>query len=95
VIEITRFRLNEGADEDSFLAADARLQTEFAYQQPGLRRRTAARGVDGSWIAIDIWDSDAAADACAARWASDPVVAEYLSFVEPGSVKNERFWPLG
>jgi hypothetical protein len=42
VIEITRFRLRPGVSPAEFAAADARLQTEFAYQQPGLLRRTAA-----------------------------------------------------
>ena len=41
------------------LALDRRLQTEVAYQQPGLLRRTTARGEDGSWLVIQLWRSDA------------------------------------
>ena len=58
VIETMTFRLVEGADESAFLLVDKRLQTEFAYQQPGLVRRTTARGVDaqaGEWVVIDLW----------------------------------------
>jgi hypothetical protein len=64
VIEIMRFRLPPGADEAAFLAADRRVQEEFAYHQPGLLRRTTARGQDGGWIVIDLWRSAADADAC-------------------------------
>ncbi len=42
VIETMMFRLVDGADEGAFLAVDKRLQTEFAYQQPGLLRRTTS-----------------------------------------------------
>jgi hypothetical protein len=50
VIEIMRFRLRPGADEAAFLAADKRVQEEFAYQQPGLcaGRPRAAKMAAGS-----------------------------------------------
>ena len=76
-----RFRLAPGGDEATFIAADRRLQQEFAYQQPGLLRRTTARGADG-WVVIDLWRSAADADACAARWDSDPVVAAFMALVD-------------
>ena len=68
VIEILRFRLADGADEAAFLQADKRVQAEFAYQQPGLVRRTAARGDDGGWVVIDLWHSAAQAEAANAKW---------------------------
>ncbi|HXQ74976.1 MAG TPA: hypothetical protein VN791_00670 [Acidimicrobiales bacterium] len=61
MIEIMTFRLSPGADEEAFRAADGEVQSDFAYQQPGLLRRTTARGADGGWIVIDLWRSDAAA----------------------------------
>jgi len=95
VIEIMRFRLAPGSDEAEFRAADRRLQQEFAYQQPGLLRRTTARGADGDWVVIDLWRSAADADACAARWDSDPVVGAFMALVDGSSVTSERFEPLG
>ena len=94
VIEIMRFRLAQGCDEAKFIAADRRLQQEFAYQQPGLLRRTTARGADGDWVVIDLWRSAADADACAARWDSDPVVAAFMALVDASSVTSERFQQL-
>lgn len=94
MIEVTAFRLAEGADESAFLAADKKLQTEFAYQQPGLLRRTTAKGKDRGFIVIDVWRSASDADACETRWESDPVVAAYLSFVDPATVRNQRFEEL-
>jgi heme-degrading monooxygenase HmoA len=55
-IEITTFRLRADADEGAFVAEDARVQTEVAYRQPGLLRRTLARADDGSgWAVVTVW----------------------------------------
>ena len=46
VIEIMTFRLRGGVDESVFRDVDGRVQVEFAYQQPGLLRRTLGRRGD-------------------------------------------------
>lgn len=94
MIETFTFRLLEGADEAAFLAVDKRLQSDFAYQQPGLVRRTTARSADGEWIVIDLWWSPEEADACAARWETDPLAQEFMSFVDPSTVKLTRYVEL-
>lgn len=87
------FRLRDGADEEAFLAADKRLQTDFAYQQPGIVRRTTARGDDG-WIVVDLWQSAEAADAMSARWDADPIAAAFVSFLDEASVTVHRYETL-
>jgi hypothetical protein len=57
-------------------------------------RRTTARGADGDWVVIDLWRSAADADACAARWDRDPVVAAFMVLVDASSVTSERFQRL-
>ncbi len=94
MIEIMRFRLAAGADEAGFLAADRRLQTGFAYHQAGLLRRTTARNDAGEWIVIDLWRSEADADACAERWEHHRLPAEFLAFVDRATIRVERFRTL-
>ena len=94
LIETFTFRLVAGADEEAFLATDKRLQSDFAYQQPGLARRTTARGTDGEWIVIDLWWSAEEADACATRWETDPLAQEFMAFVDPATVKVTRYVEL-
>ncbi len=94
MIEILRFRLKPGSGEEGFLAADKRLQSEFAYQQPGLLRRTTARGEDGEWVVIDLWRSPADAEACAGRWDGDPVAAGFMELVDRETVHVRRYTPL-
>jgi len=75
------FRLAPGVDEEIFRAVDERVQTEFAYHQPGILRRTLGRHDDGRWLALTIWaDADAAAAAERAFDASD-LGAEFSSLV--------------
>jgi hypothetical protein len=92
VIEILAFNLVEGADEEAFVLADKRVQAEFAYQQPGLLRRTTARSPEGSWMVIDLWRSEEDADAADARWAGDPAAQEFMSFVDPSTVRSKRYF---
>ena len=62
MFEILTFRLAPGVDEASFRSLDERIQVEFAYQQPGIIRRTLGRHDDGRWLALTIWaDPESAA----------------------------------
>jgi hypothetical protein len=94
VIEIFSFKLMAGADEAAFLAVDKRLQSEFAYQQPGLLRRTTARGRAGDWVVIDLWQSEADAERTSSVWGNDPVTAEFAGFVDPDTVEVRRYHEL-
>ena len=88
---MTRFRLTAGVAEAEFLAADRAVQEDFAYQQPGLLRRTTARGDDDSWVVIDLWHSADDADACETKWGEDPITQRFMSFVDEATVSNERY----
>lgn len=91
MIEILTFRLAGGVDEDEFLAADRRVQTEFAYQQPGLLRRTTARGENGDWVVIDVWQSVGEADASEKAWESDPAAMAFMELVDRSTVRVARY----
>jgi hypothetical protein len=94
VIEIMRFRLPPDGDEAAFLAADRRLQEEFIYQQPGLLRRTTARGEDGGWVMIALWRSSADADACEARAERDELPRGFWAMLDSSSIAVERYQEL-
>jgi hypothetical protein len=91
VIEIVRFKLAPGVDDADFLAADKRLQSEFAYQQPGLLRRTTAFGAEGEWVLIDLWRTWADADRCDAVWGQDEVSEHFQSLVDRSTMQVHRY----
>ena len=98
VIETTTFRLVDGADEAAFLAADRRVQTEFAYQQPGIIRRTTGRGgthAGDRWLVLTLWASEAHAETSAALGEESTTVRSLLSFVDADSVEVCRYADLG
>lgn len=94
VIETMTFALRPDADEHAFLAADRRVQVEFAYHQPGLLRRTTARDSAGGWIVIDLWRSAADADAMGESWDTAPAPAELMALVAAGTVQVHRYETL-
>jgi hypothetical protein len=97
LIETMTFRLVDGADEGRFLAADERAQADFAYQQPGLVRRTTARAIGdraGEWIVVTWWGSEEAAVAAAAAWEDDAAGAELRSMIDAGTREVRRYTPL-
>lgn len=93
LIEITRFRLQPAA-ETAFREADERFQSGFAYLQPGLLRRTTARGRDDAWVVVTLWSSPADADAARQRSKDDPLAAALWSLVEDEGRSTERYETL-
>ena len=92
LFEITTFRLVPGADEAAFLAADVAAQA-LAHHQPGLVRRTTARGEEpGAYGVVALWWSAAEADAAAAG--TDPVTEAFLAHVDAASVAVTRLETL-
>jgi hypothetical protein len=94
LIETMTFRLAPATDQASFLDADRQVQTSFAYHQPGLLRRTTARGDDGGWIVVDVWRSGPDADACAQRWTREPTTVAFMALVDGTSVRTQRYTTL-
>jgi hypothetical protein len=91
MIEILTFVLRAGVDDERFVAVDARVQTEFAYQQPGIARRTTGRNDDGRWLVLHVWvNEEAATDAHTAFDASE-LGGEFTSLIDPDSIRCECF----
>jgi heme-degrading monooxygenase HmoA len=91
VIATLTFRLVAGADEAAFLSADARLQVEVYYGQPGLLRRTTARGGDGEWLVVTLWRSADDAATGAERARDHPLTAEFLAHLDATSMRVGRY----
>ena len=66
----------------------------FAYQQPGLLRRTTARGDGSEWLVVSLWDSPASADAGDPLRADDDTCREFVSFIDPATLRSERYQEL-
>ena len=79
MFEILTFRLRADTDEDTFRALDERIQTEFAYHQPGCLRRTLGRHEDGRWLALTVWADAASASAARTAFEESDLGAEFAT----------------
>ena len=93
VMEVCTFTAQE--DDDAVRAADARFQTDFAHGQPGLLRRTTARGQDHRWCVVTLWATGEDADRAQAAAGGDEAASAFWRLVDPGSIRVERFTLLG
>ena len=93
-IVLWTFRLKDGMSASDFVAANERMQTEFIYQQPGCVRRTTARGEDGGWLVMDMWDSRDDAERAEALADADPVAHAADAMVDRATVNVKRFETL-
>lgn len=93
-IEVTTFRLADGADEDAFLEADRRVQTEFMPNQPGFMRRTTARADDGEWLVVVLWVSEADGQAATEASEDDAATAELRALVNESTFETKRYSTL-
>jgi len=94
MIEITRFRLAADADEGRFREIDRQVQTDVAYRDAGLLRRTTARGTDGEWVVVETWNAAADADAAAPHRTHHPICTEFLAMVDRGTLRTDRYHTL-
>lgn len=92
IVEHHVFRLGPGVGEDALLAADRRVQTEFAPFQPGFIRRTTARGTDGEWLVETLWGTTD--EAVAAARSAHPAVDALDGCIDPATVSVRRYETL-
>ena len=95
LIEIMTFRLLPGTNDELFIAADALVQSDFAYQQLGIVRRTIARADDETWLIHTIWASDDAANAAAEAFAASDLGSDFLALIDEATIDISTFIPAG
>lgn len=93
VVEVTMFRLADGADEAGFLAVDRAVQAELAPRR-GFLRRTTARGEDGDWLVVTLWQSTSNADESAQTAFEDPAAKAFETLVDATTTETKRFRTL-
>ena len=91
MIETMRFRLSPGSPPRR---PSGRPTVASSPSSPINSRGCCAgprpAGVDGDWIVIDLWRSEADADAATERWADDPAAAHFMSFVDRATLQVDR-----
>jgi Antibiotic biosynthesis monooxygenase len=86
ILEVSKFRLVPGTDEEAFLEAAEETQSGFLGQQEGFASRDLLRADDGSWMDIVRFETSEAAQAAFEGFAGHPGVKTFESMLDPSSV---------
>jgi Antibiotic biosynthesis monooxygenase len=91
IVEISQFRLVQGADEGGFLEAADETQSAFLAKQEGFVGRDLLRADDGSWMDIVRFESVQAARAAFNGFAGHPAVKAFESMLDTSSVSMSHW----
>lgn len=80
VIQIVRFKLNDGSDVEAFQALNERFQREVVPTLPGLIRREATVGTDGEYLLVLRYQDMESAHKAGRSDTSD-VAKQFMSFI--------------
>ncbi len=91
MVEVARFKLKEGADEQAFIAAERRLASGQITKQPGFISREAAKGANGEWTIILHWTSTTDAEAWTPKFMQDPDGQAFAAQLDFSSMRQDRY----
>jgi len=91
VIEIARFRLKAEADATAFAVLDRGVQDGYVTQQPGFLARESGAADDGEWVVVVHWETPQDADASMAKFATDPMAADFMALIDTSTMSMKRF----
>lgn len=86
-VEWSRFRLRAGVDESQLMLAAEKAVEGLLRHQSGFQGHAVLRDGEGGYIDMLLADTEAHARAICGMWVSHPACADYLSLLEPDSVK--------
>lgn len=90
VIDIIRFRLNEGSDRVAFEALNERFQREIAPSLPGLERREATLSEDGEWVLVLRYaDLESALRGPSAD--TSEIAGQFMAAIDPSTMSMAHF----
>lgn len=85
-VELTSFKLIEGADEAKFIEAANQMQSTFLNEQEGFVKRTLVKGKN-EWTDIVYWESAQSMENAMKKAESSPEVAPFMQMINFESVK--------
>lgn len=91
-IQIVKFRVNDGANQDEFRALNERFQREVAPKLPGLVRREATCSADGEWLLVLRYTDMESAHNAGKSDTSD-ISQKFMSFIDMSSM-SASFYDL-
>lgn len=90
VIESVEFQLNESVKSNEFIAAVDKTKP-FVTKLNGFVRRYTCQKEDGLWLDVVEWCDMAAAKAAAEKFMQAEAIKEFISLIDPESIRMQHF----
>ena len=81
VIEFARFRLAEGVDESTLIAAADALNSDFLAMQKGFIKRDLAKASDHEWADIIYWENRESLEQAMHEASNNPAALRYFQLM--------------
>lgn len=94
LVEIARYRLQEGADESALIEAEEEIQQTVGPSHAGYVSRNLLKGADGSYVLIMHWENEQAASTWNATLFRSQAGQKLGPLVDASSMSMEHLTPL-
>jgi heme-degrading monooxygenase HmoA len=91
IVEVSRFRLVSGTNEEAFVEAAEEVQDGFLREQDGYLGRELLRGQDGSWMDIVRFTDIDVARSAFQRFAEHPAAKAFEASLDIGSIETSHW----
>ncbi|MEO1218545.1 MAG: hypothetical protein AAFY45_33755 [Bacteroidota bacterium] len=91
IMEVTTFKINSEVDPATFAERDARVESDFASNQPGFIKRQSGLDEEGNYAVVVFWESISDAEASMGKFMGDPSVADYAQMIDGPTMNMSRY----
>jgi len=90
-LEIINLNIKSEVTAENFIEGNRNFEANFMKAQPGLRARKLGKAGDGSWVVVNEWENEAAAQASSAAGRSNPAAGALMMMLDPDKMSMQHF----
>lgn len=91
-LELVNYQLNDGVDQESFIAINRQVGSEFTSIQPGFLHREIGKDENGKWLIAVFWKTSQDARNSIANIDDIPdTVKQYMSMIDRKTIVRSIF----
>lgn len=90
-LEIININLKSEVSAEAFIEGNRSFEANFMKAQPGLRSRKLGKASDGSWVVVNEWENEAAAQTSSAAGRGNPAAGALMIMLDPSKMSMQHF----
>ncbi len=89
-LEIININLKSEVSAEDFIEGNRNFEANFMKAQPGLRSRKLGKASDGSWVVVNEWESESAAQASSAAGRGNPAAGALMGMLDTSKMTMQH-----